>query len=140
LKLRIVQIAVGVYVRPDAERITVAMLADDICADYAVNARASAQDLEYRLNHLLPLWVTLKPHELGTDLIKRYVVQRQQEKAANASINREMASLKRMFNLGLQAQKIHRKPYIPSLTEDNIRQGFFEYAEFVSFRNAIAED
>lgn len=76
----------------------------------------------------------------GTDLIKQYIAQRQHEKAANATINWEMAALKRMFNLGLQAEKIHRKPYIPTLTENNVRKVFFEYAEFVSLRNAIAED
>jgi integrase len=115
-------------------------LAADIRADYAVNGRASKEDLEFRLNHLLPYFGHLKAQELGTDLIKQYIARRQQEKAANATINREMAALKRMFNLGIQADKIHRKPYIPTLPENNVRKGFFEYAEFVSFRNAIAED
>jgi hypothetical protein len=140
LRQRIGQIAVGRFVGLQAERVTVNELAEDIRADYTVNARASTEDLEYRLNHLLPCFGHLKAQELGTDLIKQYIAQRQQEKAANATINREMAALKRMFKLGIQAEKIHRKPYIPSLTENNVRKGFFEYAEFLSFRNAIADD
>jgi integrase len=123
-----------------SERLTVKELAEDIRADYTVNARASKEDLEYRLNHLLSCFDHLKARELGTDFIKQYIAQRQQEKAANATIKREMAALKRMFNLGIQAEKIHRKPYIPSLTENNVRKGFFEYAEFLRFRNAIADD
>jgi integrase len=35
-----------------------------------------------------------------------------------------------MFNLALQAKKITRKPYIPSLEEHNARTGFFEQAEY----------
>jgi integrase len=35
-----------------------------------------------------------------------------------------------MFNLAIQAEKIIKKPYIPTLAENNIRQGFFERTEF----------
>ena len=45
-----------------------------------------------------------------------------------------MAALKRMFNLGIQAEKIYRKPYVPMLAENNVRKGFFEHAEFMAFR------
>ncbi len=41
-----------------------------------------------------------------------------------------------MFNLGIQAEKTHRKPYIPMLKENNVRTGFFEHGEFVAFRGA----
>ena len=96
--------------------------------------KSSSNDLEFRLNHLLPVLGHIKAHELGTDVIKRYVARRQEEKASNASINREMAALKRMFNLGIQAEKIYRKPYVPMLAENNVRKGFFEHSEFMAFR------
>jgi hypothetical protein len=35
-----------------------------------------------------------------------------------------------MFNLAFQAEKITRKPYIPSLEENNTRKGFFEQTEY----------
>lgn len=122
LRQRLGQITVGRFVGLQPERVTVNELAEDIRADYSVNERASKEDLEFRLKHLLPYMGHLRAHEVGTDLIKQYVAQRQQEKATNATINREMA-LKRMFNLGIQAEKIHRKPYVPSLTENNVRKG-----------------
>ena len=49
---------------------------------------------------------------------------------ANATINRELSTLKRMFNLAIQAGKLLAKPHIEMLDEDNIRQGFFERAQF----------
>jgi tetratricopeptide (TPR) repeat protein len=54
--------------------------------------------------------------------------------AATSTINRELSVLKRAFNLGLQAEKIVSKPYIPMLTESNVRTGFFEYEEFLAVR------
>jgi hypothetical protein len=44
-----------------------------------------------------------------------------------------------MYNLAIKAEKIYRKPYIPMLKEDKVREGFFEYGEFVAFRNALPE-
>jgi integrase len=35
-----------------------------------------------------------------------------------------------MFNVALHAERIVRKPYVPTLTEENVRQGFFEQPEF----------
>jgi len=57
--------------------------------------------------------------------------------AANATINRELAGLKRMLSLGYQADRIARVPYIPMLAEDNVRQGFFEHDEYLGVLNAL---
>ncbi len=80
-----------------------------------------------------------KAHEVGTDLIKRYVAMRQDQGAASATINRELSAIKRMFSLGIQAEKIFRKPYVPMLQEHNVRQGFFERAEFLTLRAALPD-
>jgi hypothetical protein len=44
-----------------------------------------------------------------------------------------------MHSLGLQAEKIYRKPYIPMLQENNVRKDFFEHGEFMAFRNALPD-
>src|SRR5262249_28252275 len=64
----------------------------------------------------------------------KYVVQRQGDGAANATVNRELAALKRMYSLGQMSKKIKHRPYIPMLREDNARQGFFEEHQYRAVR------
>ncbi len=58
--------------------------------------------------------------------IKAYVRTRLDQGAANATINRELAALKRAIRLGEVAQKVAREPYISLLKEAPPRKGFFE--------------
>jgi integrase len=64
--------------------------------------------------------------------LAQYVDQRQQQDAANATINREMAALKRMFSLGYKAtpKKVLYMPAFPHLKENNARTGFLEDAQY----------
>jgi integrase len=61
------------------------------------------------------------------------------EGATNATINRELSTLKRMLNLGAKQTppKVDRVPHISMLKENNVRRGFFEHSEFVALRNAL---
>jgi integrase len=45
---------------------------------------------------------------------------------SNGEINRELAALRRIFMLAVQADKLTRKPHVPMLQERNVRTGFFE--------------
>ena len=54
-------------------------------------------------------------------------------------INRELAVLKCLLNLGAQQTppKVDWVPYIPMLKEDNVRKGFFEHGDFLDLRTAL---
>jgi len=54
--------------------------------------------------------------------IRAYVADRQAKGYANAKINLELATLKRMFTLAIQAGKLITRPYIAMLAEDNVRK------------------
>ena len=62
--------------------------------------------------------------------MRTFIRDRQEHGASNAEINRELAVLKRMYSLAVQGQKLHHRPYIPMLQENNVRTGFFEAEQF----------
>jgi integrase len=82
--------------------------------------------------HLKPFFSGFRAVDVTSELISRYVDSRQQEAAKNATINRELAALKRMFRLGQQATppKVLRMPNFPHLHENNVRTGFLEDSQF----------
>ena len=72
-------------------------------------------------------------NEVTTDDIRRYIAARKKNESANATVNRELATLKRMFRLATQSTppRVQRVPYSPMLDESkNVRKGFVEDADF----------
>ena len=115
-------------------------LAVGILNDYRINGRKTISDVKIRLNkHLQPFFGDMKAHNITTVDVESYIAQRQTEGAANGTINRELAALKRSYNIALQAGRIYKRPYIPMLREDNARQGFFEQHEYGRLLPALPE-
>jgi hypothetical protein len=72
--------------------------------------------------------------------LNQYVEQRLSEKARPATVQRELACLRRAFRLGFQAGKVFRVPPFPSLTVCNAREVFFERDEFERLRSELPDD
>lgn len=89
--------------------------------------------------HLKPFFRQMRAARITTERIRAYIVKRQNYGAANATINRELGCLKRMFRLGFEQtpQIVARVPHIPQLKEHNIRSGFFEHEDFLALRGAL---
>ena len=98
--------------------------------EYRANARRSLDRAEDAVRHLEGFFTGWRAQAISTDRILAYIRHRQQQQAANATINRELAALKRMFRLGERAGKVLRRPFIDMLQEHNARTGFFERADF----------
>jgi integrase len=133
LAKRLAEISTNTFVGPSHERITVRELADDLFRDYRINGRKTTDDVQTRWRlHIEPFFGSRRVAEVTSDLVAKYVDHRQSENAKNATINREMAALKRMFRIGMYATppKVFRLPKFPKLTENNIRTGFLEDAQY----------
>ncbi len=125
----------GIPIIPKAGRVTFDEAAGDLDRDYSTNNKRSLVTVRRHVQrHLRPYFKNRRMVEIRTDAIRTYISQRQTEGASNATINRELAALKRMFTLAIQAGKLHSKPHIPMLREDNVRTGFFEHAQFSAVR------
>jgi len=106
-------------------------LAEDFLIDYRTNNRKSWDKADRSVRHLRRAFGEVRVVDITTANIKQYIEARQNEGLSNASINRELAALKRMFKLGAQGEKVNRVPHIPMLKEDNVRKGFFEHDEYL---------
>ena len=129
LRQRMAAISTGTYLGPKLEKTRVSELADDLIREYRINGRKSIDDLEARWRlHIEPFFGTLRAIDVTSQLVAQYIDSRQQEEAENATINRELAALKRMFNLARQSTppRVQSVPYIAMLRENNIRVGFLE--------------
>ena len=141
LRQRIAEIQTGHFYGPKVERIRVEELGEDFLRDYTINARKSAYAAELRWRvHLKPFFGHLRAVDVTSDLLARYVDARQRVGAQNATINREVAGLKRMFRLGFQATppKVSRMPIFPRLAERNVRKGFLEHDQYTALAKACA--
>jgi integrase len=128
----------GIPVNPKMGRITFDEAATDLINDYTVNGKKSVDYLQRRIDHALrPTLRGKRLLAITTDVVRQYTADRQAAGAANATINRELAALKRMFTLAVQAGKLHAKPHIPMLRENNVRRGFFEPEQFEAVRAAL---
>lgn len=78
--------------------------------------------------HLMSSFSRMRAYDFTTDRVRGHIESRLAEGAENASINRELALLKRAFNLARQCTppKVRSVPYIPMLQERNTRKGFLE--------------
>jgi hypothetical protein len=127
LQRKLGEIAVGKSV--GAERIRVSELLDLLIEDYRRHDKADLGEAEQRVNRLLkPHFGPLRASAFSTKAVHQYTKIRQNGGKKNATINRELALLRRAFRLGYEhdPQLVFRLPVIKALPEDNVREGFLE--------------
>ncbi|MDB4442587.1 site-specific integrase [bacterium] len=121
------------------DKVTFDELAEDFLTDYRINQKKSLGRAQYSVNHLRKTFEGMRVTNITTTRVNKYVMDRLGEGAANATVNRELAALKCMLNLGAKntPPKVDRVPHIAMLKESNTRKGFFEHEEFLVLRDAL---
>jgi integrase len=123
-KLREVMKRIGAGYEASEDRLTFAAMIERLKHDYLIKGHRAG--LSGRLAHLEPFFKGLRAPEITTEAVERYVAQRLGEKAAPATINRELAVVRRAANLS----ELSRKPRIAMLPENNARRDFLSGADF----------
>jgi hypothetical protein len=109
---------------PRAERLTFDDLADGLVRDYRINNRRSAARVDKTVQRLRAYFGSRLAVDIDADQVQAYTDLRLGQGAKPATINRELAALKRMFSIAVATRKGFRyRPYIPLLAEDNAREG-----------------
>lgn len=138
LKVREGEVARGAPITSQTGRVRFDELKADVLTDYKTNGKKSLDKQEDCFNHLDRVFAGRRATSISTAEIRKYIEKRQSEKAANATINRELSALGRAFSLGMQAGKLLHKPYIPMLQENNARKGFFHREQFEAVRRRLS--
>lgn len=129
----------GTFVGPAQEKLMFSDLEDMIKTDYKMNARRSARRIKSGLRHLHAYFGTFAAVAITTDRVREYIVHRQEQRAAAATISKELGFLKRAFNLAVQNGRLSSRPYIPSIQVSNVREGFFEAADLEKVLKRLPE-
>ncbi len=140
LARRQAELGLGVFVAPDARRVTFADLAQLIRDDYRVKRRRSLKTLEGSLAHLEAHFGGSRALAITSGRVTGYELQRLEAGAARATVNKELAALRRMFRLAKRAGRLTTGPDIETPDPDNARQEFFEAAEFHAVHAELSDD
>jgi len=140
LKKRVAEAQAGKPMGAKIDKTTLGDLVAMLQDDYKVNRR-QLRTIVGPIAHLIAHFgADCTAISITSDAVTKYVAKRQEDGAANATINRSLAALKRAFRLGEIAGKVSRRPYISMLEENNARQGFVTPAEFHRLRQALPAD
>src|SRR5215475_14757640 len=104
LRKRVEEFAQGRYVGARAERVTVADLLKRVTADYANAGNRSGLTLKYRVAALASELGHLRATNVSPSTVEGYKAKRLSQGKAKATINRELACLRRAYRLAERSQ------------------------------------
>jgi integrase len=118
------------FVGPAEEKLTLEQLADALIVHLKTKGAKAVPSFESHLKPIREEFGALRAIDLATTRVERFIEKQLTAGKAPATINRQVGALKQALNLARKQGRLSRVPYLPSLREDNARQGFFEKGEF----------
>ena len=139
LSKRIKEIASGDY-KPGQEKIKFDNLVSGIKEDYKLKGKRSLDTVLYCVQHLERYFGFDKAMDIGPTRVKSYQTSRKDEGASIATINREVAYLRRMLSIQVELENLPPRASFSKLEGENVRQGFLEHGDFQSILHRLPED
>ena len=134
-KLKILEgkIAANAPITARTDRDSLEALLELVKTNYSIKGRATLHNVDGWIRlHIVPLIGNLPTQKVTSAVLSDYIQARQIQKAANASINRELAVIKRAFRLGMRAGTVSHVPFVEMLPEAEPRSGYFTEEAFRS--------
>jgi integrase len=129
LRQRMAEIAGGAFIGPQEREVTIENLRDLHMTDLRANGKRTRW-AKTAWKRVLSFFAGDRALDVTTQRLKLYLIHRQEEGAANSTIRKELAVIRRAFNLAVKEETILTSaPAVPSVTVNNTRRGFFEAAD-----------
>jgi len=130
LKEREGRVVTGQPILPRTDKILYGEARTDLLTYYGVHGTRDVAEATGRLAHLDPYFMERRISGIGPVEVEAYAKHRQDQGAANGTINRELATLSKMLRLAGKHGKLIRVPIIEKLREADPRSGFVSRQEF----------
>jgi integrase len=142
LREQLNQRARGAPPLPDPWRVSVDVLLDNLLAEYRMQRRRSVDRVDLACRHLLRFFGGRAAASVrGVDIAKYVELRRADEAApAPATINRELAALRRAYRLAVRDGLLTAMPIVQTLSEDNVRTGFIEAEQLEAISRRLTPD
>jgi integrase len=111
-------------------------LLDLVERDYEANKKRSIESVRIHVRKLRPVFGDRVATLVRKGHVEDYKAARQTDGVSPATINRELATLRRAFNLGIEEELIDKTPVFKLLEEPDPREGYYELDEFLKFQEA----
>ncbi len=128
----------------DYDTLTLKNLLEEVEFSYRSNNLKSAKTLAYRKKPLVEYFgEDQKVLDITEVSIDKYIKHRLSQKShtgnniSPSTINKELALLKRGFNLLIDKKLIRTKPTIKMMAEHNVRTGFLEYEDYLKLLEVL---
>lgn len=140
LQLREGDVAKGLPVSPEVGKMAFSDALDDVVRDQRANHRRAVDHTVRRIDlHLKPYFTGRRIADITTADLRAYTRERQEAGAQSATINRELAIVRRAFRLAHRAGYVLAMPHVELLDESrNVRRGFLEPADFAKVQAALS--
>jgi site-specific recombinase XerD len=126
------------FIPPTADQVRFETLCALLRRDY--RRKGNRSRIEYKLAHLAEAFAGTPALKITTEAVETYADARLAAGAARATVNRELAALRRMFRLAVRQGLVPTMPHISTPAEDNVREGFLDPPDVLALLDALRAD